>query len=157
MDNITGKTPEQVGFEGIAEAVIGGWRTEGASLSAGVPYRSSGSSQRPLSECWNERVATSIWSAVDDQETLEEVPTFSLQKLEAMAMDALAVQAEMADDDASFEVAAAVGDVDVFNALMPTDECSESGGSAGRARWALGGGHLKDRYGKPERGGVYGS
>jgi hypothetical protein len=83
---------------------------------------------------------------------LEEVLTFSLQKLEAMAMDALAVQAEMADDDVSFEVVAAVGDVDVFNALMPTDECSESGGSAGRARWALGGGHLKDRYGKPERG-----
>jgi hypothetical protein len=51
-----------------------------------------------LSKGRNERVATGVWSAGDDLETLEEVPTFSLQKLEAMAVDALAVQVEMADD-----------------------------------------------------------
>jgi hypothetical protein len=132
MDNITGKTPEQVGFEGIAEAVIGGRRTEGASSSAGRSVQLVRKLATALSEGRSERVATGIWSAGDDPETLEEVLAFSLQKLEAMAVDALAVQAEMADDDAPFEVAAAAGDANVFDALVPTDEWSESGGSDGR-------------------------
>ncbi|EAZ16835.1 hypothetical protein OsJ_32307 [Oryza sativa Japonica Group] len=90
MDNLTGKTPEQVGFEGIAEAVIGGRRTEGASSSAAP-------------------------------------------KLEAMAVDALMIQAEMADEDAPFEVAPAAGDATtVFDALVSPDEWSESRGSDGR-------------------------
>ncbi|TKV95189.1 hypothetical protein SEVIR_9G345600v4 [Setaria viridis] len=132
MDNITGKTPEQVGFEGIAEAVIGGRRTEGASSSAGRSVQLVRKLATALSEGRSERVATGIWSAGDDPETLEEVLAFSLQKLEAMAVDALAVQAEMADEDAPFEVAAAAGDASVFDALVPSDEWSESGGSDGR-------------------------
>ena len=66
----------------------------------------------------------------DNPETLEEVLAFSLQKLEAMAVDALAVQAEVADEDAPFEVAAAAGDASVFDALVPSDDWS--GGSDGR-------------------------
>ncbi|KAF8697780.1 hypothetical protein HU200_035266 [Digitaria exilis] len=134
MDDITGKTPEQVGFEGIAEAVIGGRRTtEGASSSAARSVRLVRKLAAALSEGRGERVSTGIWTAGDDPETLEEVLAFSLQKLEAMAVDALAVQAEMADEDAPFEVGAAAA-VDtsssVFDALVPWDEWSESGGSS---------------------------
>ncbi|PUZ40348.1 hypothetical protein GQ55_9G416000 [Panicum hallii var. hallii] len=130
MDDIMGKTPEQVGFEGIAEAVIGGRRTEGASSSAARSVQLVRKLAMALSEGRSERVATGIWSAGDDPESLEEVLAFSLQKLEAMAVDALAVQAEVADEDAPFEVAAAAGDASVFDALVPSDEWS--GGSDGR-------------------------
>jgi len=136
MDNITGKTPEQVGFEGIAAAVIGGRRTEGASSSAARSVRLVRKLATALSEGRSERVSTGIWTAGDDPETLEEVLAFSLQKLETMAVDALAVQAEMADEDAPFEVSASAGDTtSVFDSLVPSDEWSESaagGGSDGR-------------------------
>lgn len=133
MDNITGKTPEQVGFEGIAAAVIGGRRTEGASSSAARSVRLVRKLATALSEGRSERVSTGIWTAGDDPETLDEVLAFSLQKLETMAVDALAVQAEMADEDAPFEVSAAAGDTSVFDSLVPSDEWSESaGGSDGR-------------------------
>ncbi|XP_062205256.1 protein PLASTID MOVEMENT IMPAIRED 1-like [Phragmites australis] len=132
MDNLTGKAPEQVGFEGIAEAVIGGRRTEGASSSAARSVRLVRKLASAVYEGRSERVATGIWSAGDDPETLEEVLAFSLQKLEAMAVDALAVQAEMADEDAPFEVAAAAGDTSVFDSLVPSEEWSESSGSDGR-------------------------
>ncbi|KAJ1296431.1 hypothetical protein BS78_01G300200 [Paspalum vaginatum] len=132
MDNVMGKTPEQVGFEGIAEAVIGGRRTEGASSSAARSVRLVRKLAAALSEGRSERVSTGIWSAGDDPETLEEVLAFSMQKLEAMSVDALAVQAEMTDEDAPFEVAAAAGDASLFDSLVPSDEWSESGGSDGR-------------------------
>lgn len=130
MDNVTGKTPEQVGFEGIAEAVIGGRRTEGASSSAARSVRLVRKLATALSEGRAERVSTGIWSAGNDPETLEEVLAFSLQKLESMAVDALAVQAEMTDEDAPFEVAAASGGANLFDSLVPSDEWSESGGGS---------------------------
>ncbi|KAL5224645.1 hypothetical protein ABZP36_011284 [Zizania latifolia] len=132
MDNLTGKTPEQVGFEGIAEAVIGGRRTEGASSSAARSVRLVRKLATAVSEGRSERVATGIWTAADDPETLEEVIAFSLQKLEAMAVDALMIQAEMADEDAPFEVAPAAGDTSVFESLVSPDEWTESRGSDGR-------------------------
>ncbi|KAL6905257.1 hypothetical protein ACP4OV_002858 [Aristida adscensionis] len=132
MDNITGKTPGQVGFEGIAEAVIGGRRSEGASSSAARSVRLVRKLATAVAEGRSERVATGIWTAGDDPETLEEVLAFSLQKLESMAVDALAIQAEMADEDAPFELPAAAGDKGVFDSLVPSDEWSESGGSDGR-------------------------
>uniref|UniRef100_A0A0E0MA79 C2 NT-type domain-containing protein n=1 Tax=Oryza punctata TaxID=4537 RepID=A0A0E0MA79_ORYPU len=133
MDNLTGKTPEQVGFEGIAEAVIGGRRTEGASSSAARSVRIVRKLAAAVSDGRSERVATGIWTAADDPETLEEVIAFSLQKLEAMAVDALMIQAEMADEDAPFEVAPAAGDTTtVFDSLVSPDEWSESHGSDGR-------------------------
>uniref|UniRef100_A0A0A9BYB2 Uncharacterized protein n=1 Tax=Arundo donax TaxID=35708 RepID=A0A0A9BYB2_ARUDO len=49
-----------------------------------------------------------------------------------MAVDALTIQAEMADEDAPFEVAAAPGETSVFDSLVPSDEWSESRGSDGR-------------------------
>ncbi|CAN6284098.1 unnamed protein product [Urochloa humidicola] len=132
MDDITGKTPGQVGFEGIAEAVIGGRRDEGgATSSAARSVRLVRKLASAVSEGRGERVATGIWTAGADPETLDEVLAFSLQKLEAMAVDALAVQAEMADEDAPFHVAAAGDAASVFDALVPTDVWSESGGGGG--------------------------
>ncbi|XP_062201277.1 protein PLASTID MOVEMENT IMPAIRED 1-like [Phragmites australis] len=133
MDNLTGKTPEQVGFEGIAEAVIGGRRTdEIASSTAARSVRLVRKLAAAVSEGRSERVATGIWRVRDDPETLEEVLSFSLQKLEAMAVDALMIQAEMADEDAPFDVAPAAGDTSVFDSLVPSDQWSESRGSDGR-------------------------
>ncbi|KAG8083960.1 hypothetical protein GUJ93_ZPchr0010g7990 [Zizania palustris] len=132
MDNLTGKTPEQVGFEGIAEAVISGRRTEGASSSAARSVRLVRKLAIAVSEGRSERVATGIWSVADDPETLEEVIAFSLQKLEAMAVDALMIQADMIDEDAPFEVAPAAGDTSVFDSLVSPDEWSESRGTNGR-------------------------
>ena len=66
-------------------------------------------------------------SVGDNPKTLEELLAFSLQKLEAMAMDALAVQAEVANEDAPFEVAAAAGDASVFDTLVPSYVWSGSG------------------------------
>jgi hypothetical protein len=132
MDDLKGKAPAQVGFEGIAKAVIGGRRTEGgatssAALSVQLVRRLAAAATAGRSE----RVATGIWTAGDDPETLDEVLAFSLQKLEAMALDALAVQVEMADEHAPFEVGAAVEDGSVrglFDSLVPCDAWSESGG-----------------------------
>ncbi|XP_047042501.1 protein PLASTID MOVEMENT IMPAIRED 1-like [Lolium rigidum] len=129
MESLTGKTPEQVGFEGIAEAVIGGRRTEGgASSSAARSVQLVRKFAAAVSEGRRERVATGIWSAGSDPETLEEVLAFSLQKLEAMALDALMIQADMADEEPPFEVAPAAGDVDVFDALVPCEEWSDTRG-----------------------------
>ncbi|CAM0956343.1 unnamed protein product [Alopecurus aequalis] len=129
MESLTGKTPEQVGFEGIAEAVISGRRIEGgASSSAARSVRLVRMFAAAVSEGRRERVATGIWSAGSDPETLEEVLAFSLQKLEAMVVDALLIQANMADEDPPFEVAPAAGDMDVFDALVPSDEWSETRG-----------------------------
>uniref|UniRef100_A0A0D9XLZ0 C2 NT-type domain-containing protein n=1 Tax=Leersia perrieri TaxID=77586 RepID=A0A0D9XLZ0_9ORYZ len=137
MDNLTGKTPEQVGFEGIAAAVIGGRRTtEGASSSAARSVRLVRKLAAAVCHGRSERVATGIWTADDDPETIEEVIAFAIQKLEAMAVDALLIQAEMADDDAPFEVAAGDDAADarkVFDELISPDEWSESEhGSEGR-------------------------
>ncbi|KAK3157024.1 hypothetical protein QOZ80_2AG0115190 [Eleusine coracana subsp. coracana] len=127
MDNLTGKAPEQVGFEGIAEAVIGGRRsTEGASSSAARSVQLVRRLASAVCAGRGERVATGIWTTGADPETLEEVLAFSMQKLEAMAVDALAIQAEMADEDAPFEVGAAAGEACVFDSLVPYDEWSES-------------------------------
>ncbi|CAN6300281.1 unnamed protein product [Urochloa humidicola] len=138
MDDITGKTPGQVGFEGIAEAVIGGRRDEGgATSSAARSVRLVRKLASAVSEGRGERVATGIWTAGADPETLDEVLAFSLQKLEAMAVDALAVQAEMADEDAPFHVAAAGDAASVFDALVPMEEWSESVGSGADGRVTL--------------------
>jgi hypothetical protein len=93
-----------------------------------------------LSKGRNERVATGVWSAGDDLETLEEVPTFSLQKLEAMAVDALAVQAEVADDDAPFEVGDAVGTRTCSTRWCPRTSVPSRAARKGASHWALSGG-----------------
>ncbi|PNT67785.1 hypothetical protein BRADI_3g32200v3, partial [Brachypodium distachyon] len=140
MESLTGKTPEQVGFEGIAEAVIAGRRTEEggatASSSAARSVRLVRRLAAAVSEGRRERVATGFWSAGgSDPETVDEVLAFSLQKLEAMAVDALMVQAEMADEGAPFEVAAGETAADVFGSLVPADEWwSESGGGGSDGR-----------------------
>uniref|UniRef100_A0A0E0MHT1 Disease resistance N-terminal domain-containing protein n=1 Tax=Oryza punctata TaxID=4537 RepID=A0A0E0MHT1_ORYPU len=57
----------------------------------------------------------------------------SERKLEAMALETLMIQAEMADEDVPFEVAPAAGDTTtVFDSLVSLDEWSESHGSDAR-------------------------
>lgn len=135
MDNLTGKFPEQVAFEGIAEAVIGARRADGDGdgdhATSSAAARSVHLVRRLAAAVCagrSERVVTGIWTAGGhDPETLDDVLAFSMQKLEAMAVDALAIQAELADEDAPFEVgAAAAGEASVFDSLVPYDQWSES-------------------------------
>ncbi|KAF0905817.1 hypothetical protein E2562_008867 [Oryza meyeriana var. granulata] len=51
-----------------------------------------------------ERIATGIWNAQETPVTVDEILAFSLQKIEAMAIEALKVQSDMADEQAPFDV-----------------------------------------------------
>uniref|UniRef100_A0A2N9EWA8 C2 NT-type domain-containing protein n=1 Tax=Fagus sylvatica TaxID=28930 RepID=A0A2N9EWA8_FAGSY len=51
-----------------------------------------------------ERISTGIWNVNEDPLTAEEVLAFSMQKIEAMAIEALKIQAEMVEEEAPFDV-----------------------------------------------------
>ncbi|KAB2629149.1 hypothetical protein D8674_033944 [Pyrus ussuriensis x Pyrus communis] len=51
-----------------------------------------------------ERISTWIWNVNKNPLTPEEILAFSMQKIEAMALEALKIQAKMAEEEAPFEV-----------------------------------------------------
>nr|CAD1844674.1 unnamed protein product [Ananas comosus var. bracteatus] len=83
MDELTGKSAEKIAFEGIASAIISGRNKEVGSSSA----------TRTI------LIAKQMAAAMS-----EEILGFSLQKMEAMAVEALKIQAEMAEEEAPFDV-----------------------------------------------------
>ncbi|CAL5349543.1 unnamed protein product [Camellia sinensis] len=104
MDELLGKTAEQIAFEGIASAIIQGRNKEGASSSAARTIAAVKTMSTAMSTGRKERISTGIWNVSEDPLTAEEVLAFSMQKIEAMAIEALKLQAEMAEEDAPFEV-----------------------------------------------------
>ncbi|KAJ8634060.1 hypothetical protein MRB53_027396 [Persea americana] len=56
-----------------------------------------------------ERISTGIWNVREEPMTLEEVLAFSLQKTEVMAVEALKIQAEIAEEEAPFDVSPLLG------------------------------------------------
>lgn len=104
MDELMGKTAEQVAFEGIASAIISGRNKEGASSSAARSIASVKTMAAALSTGRKERISTGIWNINEEALTLEEILAVSMQKIEAMAIEALKIQAEMAEEDAPFSV-----------------------------------------------------
>lgn len=105
MDELMGKTAEQIAFEGIASAIIQGRnKEEGASSSAARTIAAVKLMATAMSTGRKERISTGIWNVTEEPLTAEEVLAFSMQKIEAMAIDALKIQAELAEEEAPFEV-----------------------------------------------------
>ncbi|KAJ4846471.1 hypothetical protein Tsubulata_047304 [Turnera subulata] len=104
MDELMGKTAEQVAFEGIASAIIQGRNKEGASSSAARTIAAVKTMATAMSSGRKERISTGIWNVNENPLTVEEILAFSLQKIEAMAIEALKIQAEIAEEEAPFDV-----------------------------------------------------
>ncbi|XP_074286762.1 protein PLASTID MOVEMENT IMPAIRED 1 [Silene latifolia] len=104
IEEIMGKTAEQVAFEGIASAIISGRNKEGASSTAARSLATVKKIASSMTTGRKERVGTGIWNVREEPIPADEILSFSMQKIEAMAIDALKVQAGMAEDDAPFDV-----------------------------------------------------
>lgn len=105
MDDLMGKTAEQVAFEGIASAIIHGRnKSEVASSSAAKAIGAAKAMAAAMSSGRKERISTGIWSLSEKPSTVEEILAFSMQKIEAMAVEALKIQADIAEEEAPFEV-----------------------------------------------------
>ncbi|GLT35273.1 hypothetical protein SLA2020_097400 [Shorea laevis] len=109
MDEVMGKTAEQMAFEGVASAIIQGRNKEGASSSAARTIAAVKTMATAMSTGRKERILTGIWNVNENPLTAEEVLAFSLQKVEAMSLEALKIQAEMAEEEAPFDVSSVTG------------------------------------------------
>ncbi|PIA46620.1 hypothetical protein AQUCO_01500275v1 [Aquilegia coerulea] len=109
IDELIGKTAEQIAFEGIASAVIQGRNKEGASSSAARTITAVKTMAAATSAARKERISTGIWNIHEEPVAVDEILAFSLQKIEVMAVEALKIQAEMAEEDAPFDVSPLVG------------------------------------------------
>ncbi|GKV33409.1 hypothetical protein SLEP1_g41928 [Rubroshorea leprosula] len=109
MDELMGKTAEQMAFEGVASAIIQGRNKEGASSSAARTIAAVKTMVAAISTGRKERILTGIWNVNENPLTAEEVLAFSLQKIEAMSVEALKIQAEMAEEEAPFDVSSVTG------------------------------------------------
>lgn len=109
MDELMGKTAEQIAFEGIASAIIQGRNKEGASSSAARTIAAVKTMASAMSTGRKERISSGIWNVNENPLTAEEILAFSLQKIEAMSIDSLKIQAEMPEEEAPFSVSPVTG------------------------------------------------
>lgn len=109
VDELMGKTAEQIAFEGIASAIIQGRNKEGANSSAARTIAAVKTMAAAMSTGRKERISTGIWNMSENPLSADEILAFSLQKIEAMAVEALKIQAEMAEEDAPFDVSPVSG------------------------------------------------
>lgn len=105
MDELTGKTAEQVAFEGIAAAIINGRTKEGASSSASRSIGAVKTMATAMSAGRKQRISTGIWSLDEEAVRVEEILAFALQKIEVMAIEALKMQAEVGEEEGPSDVA----------------------------------------------------
>ncbi|KAG6434883.1 hypothetical protein SASPL_106527 [Salvia splendens] len=123
LDELCGKTAEQVAFEGIASAIIQGRSKEGASSSAARTIVAVKSMAAMMSSGRRERVSSGIWNVSEEGVTVDYLLGFCLQKIEDMAVEALKIQAEVVKDEAPFEVSPFNdGGVDVFDSAVAVEE-----------------------------------
>ncbi|KAG9142104.1 hypothetical protein Leryth_016320 [Lithospermum erythrorhizon] len=104
MEELVGKSAEQIAFEGIASAIIQGRNKEGASSSAARTVASVKSMASAMSSGRKERISTGIWNVSEDPLTADDILASSLQKIEVMSIEALKIQADIADEESPFEV-----------------------------------------------------
>ncbi|PKA50182.1 hypothetical protein AXF42_Ash020127 [Apostasia shenzhenica] len=105
MDELAGKTAEQIAFEGIASAIVSGRNKEIATSAAAKSLAAVKSMLTAMNEGRKERIETGIWNVREEKLTsMEEILCFSLQKIESMAVEGLKLQAEIAEEKAPFEV-----------------------------------------------------
>ncbi|KAH1251905.1 Protein PLASTID MOVEMENT IMPAIRED 1 [Glycine max] len=125
IDEMIGKTAEQAAFEGIANAIIQGRNKEGASSSAAriVSYlKSMGSA---MSSGRRERITTGLWNVEEEPLTAEKLLAFAMQKVESMTVEALKIQADMAEElEAPFDISAKKGEggKDLLASVIPLEE-----------------------------------
>ncbi|XP_061374573.1 protein PLASTID MOVEMENT IMPAIRED 1-like [Gastrolobium bilobum] len=106
IDELIGKTAEQVAFEGIASAIIQGRNKEGASSSAARIVSSLKSMANAMSSGRKERISSGLWNVDEDPLTAEKLLAFAMQRIESMTVEALKVQADMAEEEPPFDVSA---------------------------------------------------
>ncbi|TKY45028.1 hypothetical protein E2542_SST31312 [Spatholobus suberectus] len=104
LDELIGKTAEQIAFEGIASAIIQGRNKEGASSSAARIVSSLKSMANAMSSGRQERISTGLWNVDETPLTAEKILAFTMQKIEFMAVEGLKIQADMAEEEAPFHV-----------------------------------------------------
>ncbi|XP_042507312.1 protein PLASTID MOVEMENT IMPAIRED 1-like [Macadamia integrifolia] len=120
IDELMGKTAEQVAFEGIASAIIQGRNKEGASSSAARTIAAVKSMTTATSTGRKERISMGIWNVNEEPVMVDKILAFSIQKIESMAVEALKVQADMADKDAPFEVSPLVEKTEMIMEKEPS-------------------------------------
>ncbi|KAJ8555997.1 hypothetical protein K7X08_022755 [Anisodus acutangulus] len=105
MEELAGKTAEQIAFEGIRSAIIQGRNKDGgASSSAARTVAAVKSMATAMNTSRNERMSTGIWNISDKPLTVDDILAFTLQKMEAMTVEALKIQADIAEEEAPFDV-----------------------------------------------------
>lgn len=104
MEELVGKTAEQIAFEGIASAIISGRNKEGATSSATRAITIVKSMATGMTTGRKERISSGIWNINENPLTGDEILSCSLQKIEEMAVEALKVQADITKETAPFDV-----------------------------------------------------
>jgi hypothetical protein len=130
MDDVVGKTAEQIALEGMASAIVTARGSNKDLVVASSSAAESVSLLRTMAAATShgrqDRVTTGIWNAHDAPVPVDEVLAVSLQRIEAMAVDALKVQADMTDHKSPFEVSPAAGENPwaghVLDAAVPPEE-----------------------------------
>lgn len=127
VDELMGKTAEQIAFEGIASAIIQGRNKEGANSSAARTIATVKTMAAAMSTGRKERISTGIWNMSENPLSADEILAFSMQKIEGMAVEALKIQAEMAEEDAPFDVSPINGKKMLSSAVPLEDWIKNSG------------------------------
>ncbi|XP_051126613.1 protein PLASTID MOVEMENT IMPAIRED 1 [Andrographis paniculata] len=104
IDELSGKTAEQIAFEGIASAIIHGRSKERASSSAARTVAAVKTIGKAMSAARKERISTGIWNVAEEPVTVDDILAFSMQKIESMSIDALRIQGDIVDEEAPFDV-----------------------------------------------------
>lgn len=126
MDELMGKTAEQIAFEGIACAIIQGrGKEEGASSSAARSVAAVKAMAAAVSTGREERIRTGLWNVREEAVTLEEILPFSVQKIEAMVVEALKIQADLTDEEAPFDMSPLRGNKDPRQLITSANSLEE--------------------------------
>lgn len=104
LEELLGKTAEQIAFEGIASTIIQGRNKEGASSSAARILSTVKNMAAAMNSGRRDRISTGLWNMPEEPLTADEILTSSLQKLESMSIEGLKIQAGMAEEDSPFDV-----------------------------------------------------
>ncbi|QCD95069.1 hypothetical protein DEO72_LG5g3162 [Vigna unguiculata] len=103
LDELIGKTAEQIAFEGIASAIIQGRNKEGASSSAARIVSALKGMANAMSSGRQERISTGLWNVDETPLTAEKILAFTMQKIEFMVVEGLKIQADMAEKEAPYD------------------------------------------------------
>ncbi|KAK9073649.1 hypothetical protein SSX86_006243 [Deinandra increscens subsp. villosa] len=129
VEELVGKTAEQIAFEGIASAIISGRNKEGASSSAARAITIVKSMATGMTTGRKERVSSGIWNMNENPLTGDEILAYSLQKIEEMAIEALKVQADLTHETAPFDVPPSNnGNTSPFTNAIPLEDWMKDNG-----------------------------